>query len=336
MTNAVAELGNTPEGALVGQGANPASSQDLVAANLAQHAVHARGAYSTNTERALRADVAAFTAWCVAAGLAALPAAPDTLVRYVDALAGRKAPATIRRYLSSIATFHRAARLDNPCTAIEVGLALKRLHREQGRAQMQAAPLIRPLVDRLLAAAVPDMKGRRDRALLALAYDTLCRRSELVALRVADIEAGTNDDATALVARSKTDQEGVGMVRYIAPDTRRHIEAWTAAAGITDGLLFRSVGRGGRVGGALDTGDVARIFKRMAKAAGISPDAVAGISGHSSRVGAAQDMVRHGVELPAVMQAGGWRTAEMVGRYTRRLDARRSGAAKLAILQNRT
>ena len=59
MTNAVAELGNTPEGALVRQGANPASSQDLVAANLAQHAVHARGAYSTNTERALRADVAA-------------------------------------------------------------------------------------------------------------------------------------------------------------------------------------------------------------------------------------------------------------------------------------
>jgi len=68
----------------------------------------------------------------------------------------------------------------------------------------------------------------------------------------------------------------------------------------------------------------------------ISPDTVAGISGHSSRVGAAQDMVRHGVELPAVMQAGGWRTGEMVGRYTRRLDARRSGAAKLAVLQNRT
>ncbi len=191
------------------------------------------------------------------AGLVALPASPDTLVRYIDALAGHKAPATIRRYLSSIATFHRAAQLDNPCAAIAVGLALKRLHREQGRAQIQAAPLIRSLVDRLLAAAGPDMKGRRDRALLALAYDTLCRRSELVALRVADIEAGTEGDATVLVARSKTDQEGVGMVR-------------------------------------------------------------------------------HGVELPAVMQAGGWRTAEMVGRYTRRLDARRSGAAKLAILQNRT
>ncbi len=180
------------------------------------------------------------------------------------------------------------------------------------------------------------MKGLRDRALLALAYDTLCRRSELVALSVADIEAGNEGDATVLVARSKTDQEGMGMVRYMAPDTCRHIEARITAAGIIDGLLFRSVGRGGRIGGALDTGDVARIFKAMARAAGVSPDAVAAISGHSSRVGAAQDMVRHGVELPAVMQAGGWRTAEMVGRYTRRLDARRSGAAKLAILQNRT
>jgi integrase len=180
------------------------------------------------------------------------------------------------------------------------------------------------------------MKGRHDRALPALAYDTLCRRSELVALRVTDIETDAEGDATVLIARSKTDQEGVGMVRYIAPDTRRHLEAWISAAGIADGALFRSVGRGGRVGGALDTGDVARIFKRMAAAAGISPDAVASISGHSSRVGAAQDMVRHSVELPAVMQAGGWRTAEMVGRYTRRLDARRSGAAKLAILQNRT
>jgi hypothetical protein len=95
------------------------------------------------------------------------------------------------------------------------------------------------------------------------------------------------------------------------------------------------VGKAGAVGEAIDPGDVARIFKQMALAAGIAPQDAARISGHSSRVGAAQDMVRHGVELPAVMQAGGWETAEMVGRYTRRLDARRGGAAKLAMLQNR-
>jgi len=46
-------------------------------------------------------------------------------------------------------------------------------------------------------------------------------------------------------------------------------------------------------------------------------------------------MARHGLELPSIMQAGGWNTATMVARYTARLDARRSGAAKLAVLQDR-
>jgi hypothetical protein len=46
-------------------------------------------------------------------------------------------------------------------------------------------------------------------------------------------------------------------------------------------------------------------------------------------------MARHGLESPSIMQTGGWRTATMVARYTARLDARRSGAAKLAVLQDR-
>ncbi len=39
MSNAVAALRNTPEGALQGQGPDPAPAQDLMAANLAQHAL---------------------------------------------------------------------------------------------------------------------------------------------------------------------------------------------------------------------------------------------------------------------------------------------------------
>jgi integrase len=122
------------------------------------------------------------------------------------------------------------------------------------------------------------------------------------------------------------------MIRFLATDTMRHIEAWCRAAGVTGGHLFRAVGKAGRVGDALTPGDVARVFKQMADGAGI---AAAGISGHSSRVGAAQDMAQAGIELPPIMQAGGWKTAEMVARYTARLDARRSGAAKLAVIQDR-
>ena len=312
-----------------------AIADETALANLARHAEQARGAYAPNTERALRADVASFTGWCAQGGLTPLPASPDTLARYVDALAGRRAPATIRRAVSSVATFHRAAGLSNPAASQAVTLALKRLHRAQGRTQAQASPLTRALVDRMLDAAGTGPRAVRNRALLAVAYDTLARRSELVAMERADLTAEPDGHGTITIRRGKTDQEGRGMIRYLAADTMRILQAWLDVSLKQDGPLFRAVGKAGAIGGPLDPGDVARLFKQMAKAAGIDLHVVAEISGHSSRVGAAQDMVRHGVELPAVMQAGGWKTAEMVSRYTAKLDARRSGAAKLATLQNR-
>lgn len=313
----------------------PSTTAELLR-NLEKHARHARGAYAENTERALRADIVVFTAWCAGAGLAHLPATSETVIAFVDAIAGSRAPATIRRYVSSIATLHRAARLPNPTEAMEVKLALKRLHREKGRAQAQAAPLNRGMVERMLLPASPGLRGLRNRALLVVAYDTLCRRSELIGLLREDLEFGPDGDGTVAIRRSKTDQEGAGAVCYLAPDTVRVLRAWTEAAGITAGPIFRSVAKGGLLGGALDSKDVSRLFKAMALAAGLTPEEVQRISGHSSRVGAAQDMVRHGVDLPAVMLAGRWRSPEMVERYTRRLDARRSGAAKLAERQGRT
>jgi integrase len=147
---------------------------------------------------------------------------------------------------------------------------------------------------------------------------------------------GVHHCASLHLRRSKTDQEGQGGIRYLAPDTMRAVRAWLDVAGHGEGALFRSVGKAGAIGGPLDTGDVARVFKGMARAAGLDAAVVAAISGHSSRVGAAQDQVRHGVELPAVMQAGGWTTPAMVARYSARLEARRSGAAKLVLLQNRS
>ncbi len=305
-------------------------------ANLEQHAKDARGAYATNTERALRADVAIFTGWCTDKTVSYLPASPETVAVFIDDMSQAKAPATVRRYVSSIATFHRAAKLTSPSEANEVKLALKRMHRAKGRAQAQAAGLTRGIIDKMLEAPVTGCRGLRNRALLAVAYDTLCRRSELVALTRADIERGPAGDGTASIRRSKTDQEGQGHIRYLHLDTMRMLDAWLATIPAGDGPLFRTVTKGGTAGSSMDAGDVAVVFKEMAKAAGVSPDLASRISGHSTRVGAAIDMATRGIGLPSVMQAGGWKTAEMVGRYTKRLDARQSGAAKLAVMQDRT
>jgi hypothetical protein len=73
----------------------------------------------------------------------------------------------------------------------------------------------------------------------------------------------------------------------------------------------------------------------MAADAHLSPEVVERISGHSTRVGAAQDMSAVGLDLAEIMQAGRWATPAMVARYTERIAARRGGAAKLATLQNR-
>lgn len=46
------------------------------------------------------------------------------------------------------------------------------------------------------------------------------------------------------------------------------------------------------------------------------------LSGHSMRVGAAQDMMIAGLDHIAIMQAGGWKTVDVVARYVENAAAR--------------
>src|SRR5262245_41009425 len=71
----------------------------------------AAGAFAKNTIRAVRADTAVFAAWCASRGTCMLPATPETVAAFIDAMGEQKAPATLRRYCSSIAHLHRAAGL---------------------------------------------------------------------------------------------------------------------------------------------------------------------------------------------------------------------------------
>ena len=102
---------------------------------------------------------------------------------------------------------------------------------------------------------------------------------------------------------------------YLHRDTLKLVRAWLGASGISSGRLFRSVRRDGAVGEALDESQVPRIYRAMAERAGLPAQVVRRISGHSPRVGAAQDMIASGIGIPAIMQAGRWKSASMVQRY---------------------
>ena len=276
-------------------------------------AVTARGALSANTERAMRSDLAIYAAWCAARGVSALPASAATIAAFVDAMARVRAPSTVRRYVASIAAAHRALGRAKTARRDPVRRALQRMHRRTGRRQAQAKGLTGALRQRLLDAPGERLIDVRNRALL--------RRSELVSLTVSDVLEEINGTATVLVRRSKADPEGRGATVYLARDSVGRVREWSQRSGVCDGRLFRSLCRG-VVGAGLDASQVPRIFKAMAKRAGVSGAVVQHISGHSTRVGAAQDMVASGIGMAAILHAGRWKTTTMVNRYGERLLAR--------------
>ncbi len=296
-----------------------------------------RGAISHNTERALRSDLSIWLAWCREEERKPWPARATALVRFIDSKAECKAPATVRRYVSSICALHRAAGWKNPLDHATVRMSLRRMYRHRGRRQSQALGLTWQVREKLIGS--PEESGERlidlrNRALLAVAYDAMLRRSELISLQVSDLMFDHNGSATLFLRSAKTDPEGAGNVLFLARDTADMVRDWLEGSGISRGSLFRAVRKNGVPGDGLDPSQVSRIYKSMAVQAGFKGFA-GGLSGHSARVGAAQDMIASGIGLAAILQAGRWKSAVMVSRYGERLLASRGAAAQLARMQGR-
>ena len=306
--------------------APPAPPEALAAAT--------RGAFSPSTERAMESDLAIYARWCADRGLESLPALPTTVAAFVDDMARTRAPATVKRYVSSIRSAHRAIGREDAADHPLVRLATRRMCRHRGRRQAQAAGITWPVLRQMLAVPGDRLIDVRNRALVCVAYDTLLRRSELTALEVHDLSGESRGSGTVLVRRSKTDPEGRGAVQYLARDTMTLIREWLDRSRVRGGKLFRSLDRG-VIGARLDPSQIPRIYKAMAARAGLPPELVAGLSGHSTRVGAAQDMIAVGIGMPAIMQAGRWKTTATVNRYGERLLPGRSGTAQLARIQHR-
>ena len=144
----------------------------------------------------------------------------------------------------------------------------------------------------------------------------------------------TTGAATVLVRNGKTDAEGRGAELYLARDSVAMVAEWLERSGVDDGRLFSSLRRG-KLGEALDPSQIPRIYKAMARRAGLEAGLADRLSGHSTRVGAAQDMVAYGIELPAIMQAGRWESTAMANLRGERLPAQPSAAAQLARVQRR-
>lgn len=286
------------------------------------------GAYAPSTLRAYRADFEEFISYCESLGASALPASGSEVVSFISHLVARQQKsASIRRAIAGIASIHQLSRLPDPSKDVEVKLAIRRMHRQLGREQHQALAITQPLLRKLLAATDDNLRGARDRALIAVGYDTLCRRSELLSLRAEDIHLDDKDTtqvyggASIFLRKSKTDQEAHGRWLRISEVTHMHLQAWLKQSGIKEGLLFRGVNRANKLTPKLDTSQLARIYKKLARRADFDEKLVREISGHSTRVGAAQDLVLSGASLPMIMNRGRWSKPDTVMRYVEKIGA---------------
>jgi integrase len=306
----------------------------------------AQSAYPPNTRKAWACDWGVFLAFCGPSNLCPLPARPETIAAFVThCREAAKKPATVQRYLSTITLAHRVAKLMNPCDDETVRLEIKAFTNAVGVRQRQARALGWAEIKQFLESAGESLPATRERALICVAYDTMARRSELVAFDLDDFQFLTDGTGRALIRRSKTDQVGEGNTAYLSRTTVRYLKLWLDAAEISEGAVFRRVvGRGtakdmpsgrGRIAERLSVDAIAQAFKRVAEWIKMPAEEVGQVSGHSIRVGATQDLLALNIDLASVMQAGRWKTNRMPMRYGEHVLAARGGMARAAEAQGR-
>ncbi len=274
------------------------------------------GAYAPATMRSYRADVEAFEHWCMENGIIQpFPASVQTVCQFLEDQGKSKAPSTVQRRLYAIRKVHRLMRLPDPTYDENINLAMRRVRRARTIRPRQAKGMTRSYLESFLKSEPDTPWGLRNRAMLALGYELLTRRSELVALRNQDIVERADGTLRVLIRRSKVDPYGEGRIAFTSQRTAALLREWLSHRGPEIDWLFCPIYQGKVIDRCLETTTVRRVIKEAAQRCGLRADQVASFSGHSMRVGAAQDLLKRGFDTAAIMRAGGWKSVNVLGRY---------------------
>jgi integrase len=217
-----------------------------------------------------------------------------------------------------LSAIHKLNRFNDPTKDPDVTLEIRRMHRKLGRSSNQAGSINANTLDKLLLATDDSIRGIRDRALLLVAYDTLCRRSELVSLQVKDVKINLKngvETSSILLRKSKTDQDSTGKWLHLNPRAHLALVEWMKELPKEQEMLYCGLNRALDISPKIGAGQINRIYKNIARKAGLDESVIEGISGHSMRVGAAQDLLNSGASMPIIMQRGRWSKTDTVMRY---------------------
>ncbi len=292
-------------------------------------------ALSENTRKTYETGWNSWVRWADANGVRGSKATAEGIVGWLAALymEGKK-PSTLRTYLAAVAYKLNGLSGANPARHPRVRLLLAGIVRhaaERGVAARQADPLRAEHIEQIIGSApaprhnqpggrleTPEQAKRRadvDIAMVVVAHNGALRCSEMLALRWGDVDFFEGGGlATIWIRRSKSDQKGQGAAVAISEYAAQALARIKPEDARPGDLIF-----------GFSPSTARRRFKAAALAAGIDP---AGITTHSPRIGMAQDLAEWGVEMPGLMLAGRWDTAEIAAQYTKGLQARHTPAAQ--------
>jgi site-specific recombinase XerD len=281
------------------------------------------------TRTAYASDFRIWAAWCLARGLDALAPTPAALCAFLadEAKRGRR-PSTISRRLAAIKDRLESEGVlgeneKSPTAHRAVKDTIAGIRRTVGAAPVRKKAATADIVIGM-AAESGSLRALRNRAIILLGFAGAFRRSELVALDVADLEE-CSEGLLIHIRRSKTDQEGVGrkvaIPRGEIACPVAALKSWLEAAGITTGAVFvrvynrrRQFHRNER----LAARNVAAIVKAAAAKLGLDSSAFAG---HSLRAGFVTSAVKRGANLIKITDVTGHRSLEMLKTYSRDAEA---------------
>ena len=298
---------------------------------------YARSAQADNTQRAYAADWKMFASWLRRQGLPETPPDPEAVGLYLAAQVERRGAelsvATLERRLSGIAWRYRQLGQPLEIRDRHIATVLAGIRRRHGRPPAQKAAIFADELLAMLATLEMDLRGLRDRAILAIGFAGGLRRSEIVGLDCGprQTEDGSGwvelfPEGALLTIRGKTGWRDVEIGRGSRPDTCpvALLETWLRLGRISHGPLFRPIARknGGVSGERLTDKHVVRLVKTCALAAGLRGDLTEGerrlaFGGHSLRAGLASSAQ---IEEAHVQKHLGHASAEMTRRYQRKRD----------------
>jgi len=229
------------------------------------------------------------------------------------------APATLDRRIASWRAFHRMKNLPSPFEAPMLRQARAKARRAAARprAPKSNKPIIRDVLEQMLASCDRDLRGLRDRAVLMLGWASGGRRrSELSGLRREDLSLEEFEETGLIwihLLETKTTGRDATPRLVLKGRAARAVARWITAAEIADGPLFRPISKSGRpLPRRLSPDGIYQIVKRRLELAGLPPEMA---SPHGLRSGFLTQAALDGAPVQAAMRLSLHRSMAQAQRY---------------------